>query len=94
MRTVITADRRLPAAHPAVLARVIRNVDAPMWHTVEVNQTFDSLDSLMRPKEWLKNMIIMGQVDKVVQMGYDGFKTELVLEAEAAGIDVILFREF
>jgi hypothetical protein len=94
MRTIITADRRLEQAAPATLARVLRNVHSQMWHTVEVNRTFENLDSLMRPKEWLKNMIVMGQVDKVIQMGYDVVKTELVQEAEAAGIDVILFREF
>lgn len=94
MRTIVTADRRLEQTNIVTLSKVLRNVNGQMWHTVEVNRTFDILDSQMRPKEWLKNMIIMGQVDKVIQMGYDNIKTELVLEAEASGVDVILFREF
>jgi hypothetical protein len=94
MRTIVTAARRLEQTNIVTLAKVLRNVDGQMWHTVEVNRTFEHLDSAMRPKEWLKNMIVMGQVDKVIQMGYDGLKTELALEAESSGVDVILFREF
>lgn len=62
--------------------------DKEVYTTYEVYTNFPGAHN--RPKSWLINAIHDGVVDKVIQLGYSGAKTEIVRAAEAFDLEVLL----
>jgi hypothetical protein len=56
------------------------------------NSNFEN--GLLRPNHILGEMIERGEIDKVVQIGYDGFKHQVVSIAESSDVNVVLYRRF
>lgn len=89
MIAIVTAPRTLRATIPT-LNRVYRYVqDADIYTTYEVAHHFPQ--GTNRPKSWLANQI--DRFDMLVVIGYDGRSSELIDEAEASGLNVILLKE-
>jgi hypothetical protein len=92
MTTIVTATRKI-TLDPVTLNHVLQNCTGTIYTTFDTYGNFKSDKSVInRPVTFLENTIIHGVVDKVIQVGYDGVKHALVHEAEACGVDVILYR--
>lgn len=92
MTTIICATRRVDL-DPVTVNRVLDAAIGQIYTTFDTYFNFDDKIVINRPKTFLINMIIGGVIDKVIQIGYNGTKCELVHEAEAEGVDVILFKD-
>jgi hypothetical protein len=93
MTTIVTATRKT-RLDPVTLNHVYQNCTGTVYTTFDTYDNFKSDKSVVnRPVSFLLNTIIHGVVDKVIQVGYDGTKHPLVVEAELCGVDVILYRE-
>jgi hypothetical protein len=93
MTTIVTATTKT-TLDPVTLNHVLQNCTGTIYTTFDTYDNFKHDKSVVnRPATFLANTIIHGVVDKVIQVGYNGVnKHELVDEAEACGVDVILYR--
>lgn len=90
MTTIVTATN-LVELDPVTLTKVMQNVEGSLYTTYEVYNNFKPT-AINRPKSFLLTQLEMGIVDKVIQIGYNGTKTQLARAAEELGVDVILYR--
>lgn len=90
MSTIITATN-ITRLDPVTLSNVLKNVKGTMFTTYEVYDDFKPA-AVNRPKTFLLNLLEHDVVDIVIQVGYNGTKTEIVRTAEELGLEVILFR--
>lgn len=90
MSTIITAANHV-VLDPVTMKRVVDLVSGNLYTTYEVYDNFASI-ATNRPKSWLLNLIEFDKVDTVIQLGFDGHKTEIVRVAEDLGLDVYLFN--
>jgi hypothetical protein len=63
-----------------------------LYVTYETYDNFDNSAVKCRPVSFMSHLLANGRVDKVVQVGYNGIKHELVQDAESFDIDAVLYR--
>lgn len=91
MSTIITAINKVEL-DPVTCDRIEKMITGSLFTTYTVYPNFKHLKVKNRPQTFLVNLIPHGKIDKVIQLGYNGTKSDIVIEAELFDIDVILVR--
>lgn len=91
MSTIITSVKDI-SIDPVTYKKVMDMTTGTIFTTFSVYNNFNDKDVVNRPVSFLRNLIPHGRVDKVIQLGYNGTKSPLVIEAELFDVDVILVR--
>jgi hypothetical protein len=91
--TFVVAEKKIHLDLPT-LKRVLKHVDGTIYTNFETYSSFEGagIAVVNRPKTFMLNLLEHSVVDKVIQVGYEGVKCEVVRTAEELGVDVILFR--
>lgn len=91
MTTIITAEKRT-VLHPVVINKVLGLAEGKIYTTYTTYENFETV-AANRPQTFLCLLMERGEIDKVIQVGYNGYnKSNLVKIAEDLDIDVLLFR--
>lgn len=92
LRTIVTSTHRI-TLNPVTVLMVTDNAVGWLYTTYDVYHNFAHIGSAInRPTGQLISMIQNHEVDKVIQVGYTGRKTQIVQEAELLDMDVLLIR--
>lgn len=91
MSTIVTALERV-SLDPVTLSKVSDMTTGTLFTTYTTYENFKDLGAVNRPQSFLLNLLTHFGVDKVIQLGYNGLKSDLVIEAELCDVDVVLVR--